>query len=263
MKTGLRSGSVYFLVLLLALGCLGTGSNVFAQVTVGLIKSVYLIRFGGYAGTCFTLTVDDKEYVITAKHIVEGIRPGDKIGLYNGGGWDDFTITPIAISNHEVDIAILAPQRRVSETGVKIEAGSLANRTMVQEVYFLGFPYGGRLLVGTREYRLYSKSSLNHYPVALVKRGIVAGVDSSTPGDSIIFIDAMNNPGFSGAPVVVYDNKSNSPKIIGVVTARIPEELMAPEGTHPPPLGANSGIVIAHDISPAVDAIRDYERAHH
>jgi hypothetical protein len=231
------------------------------QITIGLIRSVHLIRYGQGSGTCFTLTVRGKQYLITAGHVVEGIKAGGKVGIYQGGAkWQDFIVNPIPVRNPKIDIAVLSSQEPVTDESFWLEAGSVNGLNLVQEVYFLGFPYGGTRSVGGRTLQLFSILSLSgiSYPAALVKRGIIAGFDSSDPGSPVFYVDAMNNPGFSGSPVVFYDKASNAPKVIGVVSARVPEDVMTPIGVPPPPVGVNSGIVVVHDISGAIDAINDY-----
>jgi S1-C subfamily serine protease len=222
---------------------------------------VHLLRFGNEAGTCFTLTIDAKQYVITAKHVVDEIKSGDKVSIYRGGAWEEIAVSPISIGS-KLDIAILVPERPVSDPSFDIGAGSLGGLNMASEVYFLGFPYGGNLSVGDRTYRLFSTLSLSGstYPAALVKRGIISGFDDSDMESPVFYIDGMNNPGFSGGPVVFYDKTSNQPKVIGVVSARIPEELMTSKGVEAPPVWVNSGIIIAHQISSALDAIREYTK---
>ena len=52
------------------------------------------------------------------------------------------------------------------------------------------------------------------YPIPLVKHGIISFVGSSS---EVFLIDAINNPGFSGSPVISVDNQQN-PTIIGVAS---------------------------------------------
>jgi hypothetical protein len=157
-------------------------------------------------------------------------------------------------SHPQIDIAILISHIPVIDSDFALEVGSTGNIT--QDVYFLGFPYGGKRILGTRTFRLYSTFQGSSYPAALIKRGLISGIDNSDPASTIIYIDAMNNPGFSGGPVIVYDSAARTSKVIGVVSGRVPEELMTPEGVKPPPVGVNSGIVIVHDIKAAVASIR-------
>lgn len=225
------------------------------QITVGALRSVYLVKFRDSLGTCFNLAVDNKHYLVTAAHVVKGIKPGDTIGIYTSAGkWNEVAVSLIRNASSQIDIAILIPEHPISEPDFAVEVGTMANIT--QEVYFLGFPYGGKRVLGTRTFRLSSTFEGSPYPAPLVKRGIVSGVDNSDPSSIIIYIDAMNNPGFSGGPVLVYDSAAKISKVIGVVSGRVPEELMTPEGVPAPPVGANSGIVISHDIKAAVMSIR-------
>jgi len=258
----ISKGSVFWILFWITIGNLFQSDIASGQITIGVLKSVHLLKFGEAAGTCFSLTVDGKQYLLTAKHVVDGIKTGDTIGIYRGQTtWEDMAVTPIPV-NQKVDIAVLISDRQVSDAGFILEPGSFEGLNMISEVYFLGFPYGGNRLLGGRTYRLFSTLSLSgtSYPAALVKRGIISGSDNSDTDSPIFYIDAMNNPGFSGAPVIFYDRTSNTPKVIGVVSARIPEELMTPKGVQPPPVGVNSGIVIAHQISSAINAIREYRR---
>lgn len=233
-------------------------SPVQAQVTVGLFRSVFLIKYHDEFGTSFILRVDEKPYLITAAHLVEGFRSGEKVSLWTGWDkWEEFAVTRIPIPA-KVDIAVFASDRPISDQGTSIEPGSIAGQDVNLEVYFLGFPYAGERTVNGRTYRLSStfESGGVSYPAPLVKHGIISGVDDHDPDSLICFIDAMNNPGFSGGPVVFWDKRTNRPKVIAIVSGRLPDELMVPRGASPPPAWANSGIVIAHEISSALAAIR-------
>jgi S1-C subfamily serine protease len=237
-----------------------TASSQQVQLTVGALKSVYLIRYGQSYGTGFILAADEKVYLITAAHVVEGMKSGEKIGVRTGWDkWNDFVVIRIPVPN-KVDIAIFATDRPISDLGMAIEAGSMQGLASNPDVYFLGFPYAGGRTLNGRTYSLTSTYRENGvtYPVALVKHGIISGVDIRDPDSRILFIDAMNNPGFSGSPVVYWDQQSKRPKVLGVVSARIPDELMVPVGVQPPPAWDNSGITIASSIDGALEAIRHH-----
>ena len=248
----------------LAAACVVLPRIVSGQIlTVGLARSVYLIKYGQSFGTGFILHTGEKEYLVTAAHVVGGMKSGEKIGVRTGWDrWEEFAVTRVPIPS-KVDIAVLVTDRPISLQGEWIEVGSTAGLDFNLAVHFLGFPYGGELNLNGRTYRLsssYLKDGLS-FPIALVKHGVIAGWDNRDPDSRIIFIDAINNPGFSGSPVVFWDSLTKLPKVFGVVTARLPEQLMVPDGAPPPPLWDNSGIVIAHDISGALKAIQQYVRA--
>ncbi|MBZ5563438.1 MAG: serine protease [Acidobacteriia bacterium] len=237
--------------------------SLMAQVhtTVGLLRSVYLVKYGSESGTAFVLSAEGGPYFVTAGHVVDGLATGGRISVRTGWDrWEDFTVTRIPLSP-KLDIAVLKLDRPIGSPEMWIEAGSLAGREPNLEVYFLGFPYGGQLTLNGKTYRLSSnfESGGISYPAPLVKHGIISGIDAQDPEAAIIFVDAMNNEGFSGAPVVFWDSAARLPRVIGVVTARLPERLMVPRGASPLPAWANSGIVVAYHISGALDAIHRYQ----
>ena len=237
-----------------------TASSQQVQLTVGALKSVYLVRYGQSYGTGFILAADEKVYLVTAAHVVGGMKSAEKISVRTGWDkWNDFTVIRIPVPN-KVDIAILTTDRPISDPGMAIEAGSMQGLGSNPDVYFLGFPYAGVRTLNGRTYSLsssYREGGVT-YPMALVKHGIISGVDARDLSSRILFIDALNNPGFSGSPVLFWDQQSKLPKVLGVVSARIPDELMVPVGVQPPPTWDNSGITIASDISGALEAIRQY-----
>lgn len=96
------------------------------------------------------------------------------------------------------------------------------------------------------------------YPAPLIKRSILSGIDNSDPDSVILYLDAMNNPGFSGGSVLRYNRADRIPRVLAVVSGRVPEGLMAPKDVILPPVGANAGITISHSIQGAVRAIKDY-----
>lgn len=232
-------------------------------INVGALRSVYLIRYGQSSGTGFILTTGQKRYLITAAHVIEGIASGERISVRTGWDkWEDFIITRIPVPK-KVDIAVFTTDRPISAPGIAIEVGSWANRASFPDVYFLGFPFAGEQRVNGRTYTLSStyQEGGKSYPVALVKHGILAGIDYMDPTSPILLVDAINNPGFSGSPLLLWDGESKLAKVIGVVTARLPDDLIVPAGVKPPPVWENSGIVIAHDISGAIKAINDFKPA--
>ena len=102
-------------------------------ITVGALRSVYLIRYGQSYGTAFILAANQKPYLITAAHVVEGIASGEKISLRTGANkWDDFTVTRIPVPK-KVDIAVFTTDPSISTPGFAIEAGSLAGRSGIVE----------------------------------------------------------------------------------------------------------------------------------
>lgn len=107
------------------------------------------------------------------------------------------------------DVAVLVPAEKkvVSSDPIRYPYSF----GLGQEAYFLGFPYG-----------LYS--SVGKGAVPLVKHAYVSAVvncDAVVPGGSpdegLLLLDGLNNPGFSGGPVVAPDVYSPGPRILKVI----------------------------------------------
>jgi hypothetical protein len=70
----------------------------------------------------------------------------------------------------------------------------------------------------------------------------------------------MNNPGFSGGPLVFKDLESGQFKVAGVVSSyrTHPAQVVGKEPTTELIALENSGIMIAYDIGPAVSIIKQH-----
>jgi hypothetical protein len=148
-----------------------------------------------------------------------------------------------------VDIAVLELDDDVSpRTSVKFSFDQVAYS---QEAFFLGFPYG----IG------FHTEGVNLLP--LVKRATLSGSRRSD-GAHLIYLDGINNPGFSGGPVIfnVPQTSSQAPQIGAVISGYRPsQDLLLVQGVkvEDAVVLANSGIIHAFDIVHATDAIEAHE----
>jgi hypothetical protein len=271
----------------LVLAIIAAPQSASSQVTSNVFERVLNVRVN--AGTknegtasAFTLDVDGREYLITAKHVVAGLKEKDKIDIYVNDGW-----TPIDVEifrcDDPVDIAVLIPPTQLTVNfDLPFEKNSF---TMGQDAYFLGFPYG---------IQAPGRGANGPYPFAFIKRGTISAV---VPVDlakkaAVILLDGYNNPGFSGGPIVFRDlNQGNYVMgLIGVVSGFEPEvvsvlkkqDIKSPQdadesakdqpwkiekkadGTYFEYLdngtfvALNTGIVIGYGIDPAIDLIRKH-----
>ena len=139
--------------------------------------------------TAFTIDVNGREYLITAKHVVLGLKDEDNLDIFINGDWSPLTVK-IFRCDDPVDIAVLIPPHQLT---VNLPLSYQGNFQLGQDAYFLGFPLG---------LQSPSQGANGPYPLALVKRGIISGI---VPIDvpkkaSMLFLDGYNNPGFSGRP---------------------------------------------------------------
>jgi hypothetical protein len=271
------------LALLVALAPLGAE----AQITSNVVERVLNVRISagtdhGGTATAFTLDVDGREYLITAKHVVKDLKDKDKIDVFTNDAW-----TPLAVDifrcDDPVDIAVLIPPHQLT-----VDFALPFDKTNIRfgaDAYFLGFPYGIQTTaLGVN----------GPYPLAIIKRGTFSGqVElNKTRKATVILLDGYNNPGFSGGPIVYrdFDQPGYVMKLAGVVSGFIPEVVPtmkehniaspsnAASGSKSQPwrivkrsngtyfeyvesgtyVALNTGIVRGFFIDPAIDLIRQH-----
>jgi S1-C subfamily serine protease len=238
------------------------GAAALAQVpqvpTSNVLYRVLRLRNAGETGSAFTIEVDGKQYLITARHLLKGFGGEGEIELWLDGHWSRMKARAIYPSKEIVDIAALDLGRPVTITFPL--AASSGGLTLGQQAFFLGYPHG-----------LGSSVSVSDLPpgfgeIPFLKSGIVSALDDRDPAASILYLDGQNNPGFSGGPIVFWHAASNSFRVAGVVRGYRNEALPvlkkkdledpAAKAYNDLYTRANSGIVIGYDIRHIVEAIR-------
>jgi S1-C subfamily serine protease len=164
--------------------------------------------------------------------------------------WKSYRVAVLLGKNKCVDVAVLVPAEKKVLVATPISYPSEV--TFGREVYFLGFPYG-----------LFTSFGTQAQSIALVKHAYASGVTNRAAffpdGDKdepLLLLDGLNNPGFSGGPVVGLDHK-----VIGVISGfrnyAIPLKVdgkMMTNATTP----TNSGTIIVTYVNQAVDLIKAY-----
>ena len=247
------------MVLLLLLLLLAAPANLEGSgITANVIYRTFQIRMADSVGTAFTIDREKKQYLVTARHVVEDIVSGDEIEIYHKKRWKNIAIKVVGVGAGKIDIAVLACPIQLSPS-YPLEA-SLADLVYGQSIYFLGFPFGYR-------WGLEEEHINRGFPLPFVKSGIVSAVLFGP--SSKIWIDGHVNRGFSGGPVIFRPNAqaSGEYRVAGVVvsyplpTSRtIVDEHGDPiVDRHGKPFAyfqENPGFVIAINISHAIDLIQ-------
>ena len=233
------------------------GAAARAQPTSNVLYRVLRIKTAASSGSAFTIEVDGKQYLITARHLLKGFGSEGEIELWIEGRWSKAGARAIYPSREAVDIAALDLGRPVT-VAFPLEASS-GGLALGQQVYFLGYPDG-----------LGSSVSAPVPPgfgeIPFLKSGIVSALDDRDPEALVLYLDGQNNPGFSGGPIVFWHSASGSFRVAGVVRGYRNEALpvLKKKKLGDPDAQAyndlytrgNSGIVIGYDIKHIVDAIR-------
>jgi hypothetical protein len=58
------------------------------MITANVFRRTFFIKFGQFTGTAFTVDAENKQYLVTARHVCEAIKNGDSIGIFHKGAWE-------------------------------------------------------------------------------------------------------------------------------------------------------------------------------
>jgi hypothetical protein len=249
-----------------------------AQMTFNVLMRVLMIRAGDKIGSAFTIDVDGRQYLVTAKHVVAALKANDTIHIWKEGAWVPIKMDVFRCDG-SVDIAVLVPPEQLTNT-FPLDP-TMAGIRFAQDVYFAGFPYG--------VYFTEAQNLSKFYPFPFLKKGIISAQAKDPSGELAIYLDGHNNPGFSGGPIVYRDLDHNDVwifKVAGVVSGYQPEltPVLNPVKLKPNEdlsqveawrirtergqrvrfedtdqmVSTNTGIVVGYDIKHAVELIRKH-----
>ena len=220
-------------------------------VTSNIINRVVHIRVGDMTGTAFTMEVGGKQYLITARHLLEDTHLG-KIFVEHEN-WIPIDAKVVGIGEQHADVAVLATDIQLTTTH-EIEFGT-KDIVVSQDVRFLGFPLGLRM-----GYANQNKGK----EIPMVKAGILSGLGPIGGGirGTRLWLDGHNNRGFSGGPIIYKDISGSGGheqpwKIAGIVSGYVNEEveIEGPDGHLVGVAKGNSGILAGVGIEMALDMI--------
>jgi hypothetical protein len=155
------------------------------MVPSNIFQRVLHLRVGLQIATGFTIEVDERQYLVTAKHVVAGPSLAGGIDIFHDRDWiTNIPYQAVIVEPAVVDIAVLALNQQISPLP-PITLG-IKGAFLSQQVFFVGFPFG--LSINGRAVN-------NGFPLPLVKHGIIAAI---AVGDGEPFlVDGINNPDFS------------------------------------------------------------------
>ena len=223
------------------------------MITTNAIQRTFHIKRGDASGTAFAIDRASRQYLVTARHVVDGITSGETTAVFHENQWKNVTVDVVGIGKGDVDVTVLSCPTQLAPTH-PLEA-SFAGLTYGQTVYFLGFPFGWD---GGAE-------NMNRdFPIPFVKTGIISALIFGNP--THFFIDGHGNKGFSGGPVVFVPNGQPQTELrVAGIVANYPTPLREPivdkrgnpiVDDHNEPaafFSENPGFVVAMAISHATD----------
>lgn len=210
------------------------------MVPAQCLQRTVQVRTPSGFGTAFTIDVDRRQWLVTARHVVEGFDDA-QLSIHSGDPVD-VTLSSIPPANG-ADIAVFELSCDITPQDMPLEPTS-GGIVFTQDVYFLGYPYGLGMIGSTTQ-------------LPFVKKAIVSAYDV-VEGINIWYLDGINNPGFSGGPVVFNRHGSVEWQVVAVVSGYRVEQVSVAGGAGLVPM--NTGIVVAYDIKHAIEAIDSHTR---
>jgi len=221
-----------------------------SMITSNVFQRTFFIKFGDSTGTAFAIDIDNRQYLVTARHVIEGIGETGSVEVYHCDEWKKVATRTVgmgAAAEIASDIAVLAPAVRMAPPH-PLEATS-EGLVWGQSTYFLGFPYGLHTVADVT----------NGYPLPIVKGAIMSGTLAGAKPHEVYLLDGHNNPGFSGGPAVFRpaEKQGAALRVLGVVSAYKTEEVEVTMQGQQTGLAsrANTGIVVCPSIKQATDMI--------
>ena len=213
------------------------------MITANFIHRTYRIRCGDSIGTGFTMDIDGKQYLVTARHVLARLSQESEIYIFGNNQWIPLQIQLVGHAPDTIDISVLAPERRLTPPDLPVNASS--DGVMYgQEVYFLGFPYHFLgIIIFTDE----------GFPLPFVKRAILSCFDGN-----VFLLDGHNNPGFSGGPII-FGRPGNPPTNIAAVISGykfVQEPIFDGQAQTELTYEYNTGIIVSYKIEHALYLIR-------
>lgn len=201
------------------------------------------ISFGDGTGTCFVFDHRNKQYLITARHVVEGIKDDDIVQISVNENWHPIKVK--LVGHSDVDVSVLATSEKLAHPEMIMEP-AIGGFYIGQEVFFVGFPLE---MQGSRVD--------SPFPVPLLKRAIISGGNAVSAREPF-YLDGHNNPGFSGAPVYLKipgEQRYRVSMIVASYTATKDPVYDRNEQPTDMTVWSNSGIMAAYSIKEAIDLI--------
>jgi len=188
-------------------------------------------------GSGFTISRHDRQWLVTARHLVDGFDP-DGIAITWHGSRVQADLQPVPVPDSRVDVAAFHLDHSITAdlTLHPTSDGAVYS----QDVYFLGYPYG-------LEPRAGSMSQ------PFVKKAVISASKADPWSRQLWYLDGISNRGFSGGPVVFNRNGTQDWHVMAVVSSHAAEVLAVEDGIGT--VSVNTGIINAYDIGFAVDAI--------
>ena len=83
------------------------------MLTTNVLQRTFHIRFGGGSGTAFTIDIERRQYLVTARHIIESFCGGE-LEIYHDSEWKKINLELVGAGAGEVDIGGLTMNGKIA-----------------------------------------------------------------------------------------------------------------------------------------------------
>ena len=215
----------------------------YTMITANFIHRTFRIKCGDSIGTGFTIDVNGKQYLVTARHVVEGISSSTPLEVFGNNSWVVVDAALVAHGDGDIDVSVIAPKEVMSPPNLPVvpSSGGLAYG---QDVYFLGYPFGVLSKV------IFAGEG---HPLPLVKKALFSAF-----AGAVYLLDGHNNPGFSGGPVIFGPSGVTPQNIAAIVSGYRfhPEAIHLGDAETDLTYRYNTGIMITYKIEIALAMIQ-------
>jgi hypothetical protein len=208
----------------------------------GITRTLKIKTRGVHSGASFTIDLHGQQWLVTARHIVDGVPPTE-ITVVTQAGVEVGGLVPVPVVSSTADVAVFDLGGRTLTSNDPLTPHA-RDFYLSQNVFFLGFPFG-----------LHLQGIGETYP--LVKRASISGWAEDNGIQDHYYLDGINNPGFSGGPVIFNRiGDDDDWRLLGVIHGYRFETIPVDSGHGT--VKTNTGIIVAYSIQHAVDAINAY-----
>jgi hypothetical protein len=103
LREGFRPSLLLLLVIL-------TSVSSYSQISGNVYDRTFLLKTTVGTGTAFAVDIDDRQYLVTARHMVAGLGDHHQVSVFREKQWKSLEVT-IFRCKDPIDIAVLVPNQ--------------------------------------------------------------------------------------------------------------------------------------------------------
>lgn len=216
-------------------------------VGLNALSRTFHIKCGTRSGSGFAVDLDGRQYLVTAAHLLKGLKDGVVVSIMHAGTWKPLDVQIVGRGPAQVDVMVLALKFRIALPDLSV-VPSLEGLELGQDAFCLGFP---------RAEWSQGAAQAQRFPTPFVKKVSVAAMPDGTSAVRAVYLAGQAGAGFSGGPLLFQPAGSGEARIGAVLSAFECDGEPVYLGTDRLSLSArhNPDLMVSYDIQHALDVI--------